>query len=82
MASIYQALATHHKTHAYPEAIEQAHTEFTDLHQQNEPQEAIVRPRPATGGENVNSEQRDTGLRRIRLSPGHHMIAGSTTSAW
>lgn len=59
VASIYRALAVHHKTQVYPEAVEQAHAEFTDLHQLDEPQAAIVRPRPATVGENIDSERRE-----------------------
>ncbi len=32
LASLYRALAEHHKAQSYPEAIEQAHAEFAALH--------------------------------------------------
>ncbi|MFE9338997.1 hypothetical protein [Streptomyces sp. NPDC006784] len=41
MAGIYRALAEHAKREAYPEAVEQAHTDFTALQAGDLP-----RPRP------------------------------------
>lgn len=43
LSSIYRALAEHEKAHAYPEAIEQAHTDFAALTAADD----IPRPRPA-----------------------------------
>ncbi|WP_436777609.1 hypothetical protein [Yinghuangia sp. YIM S09857] len=41
VASIYRALAEHGKREAYPEAVEQAHTDFAALQAGD-----VLRPRP------------------------------------
>jgi DNA invertase Pin-like site-specific DNA recombinase len=58
LASIYRTLAEHEKTSAYPEAVEQAHTEFAAL-RHTEPPADIIRPRPARVHQAVNNAQRD-----------------------
>jgi hypothetical protein len=47
LASIYRALADHHKAQAYPEAVEQARAEHAAAHGDGPPIEQIPRPRPA-----------------------------------
>ncbi len=59
MSSIYRALARYEKAQAYPEAVEQAHTEFAALAGAGHPADDIPRPRPARVHQPVNEELRD-----------------------
>ncbi|MFD8545997.1 hypothetical protein [Streptomyces sp. NPDC059649] len=45
MASIYRALAEHVKREAYPEAVEQAHTDFASMSNAAVP-EPVLQQRP------------------------------------
>ncbi len=56
VASIYRALAEHAKAEAYPEAVEQAHTDYAALHHGDQP--TITRPRPARIGEQISDDLR------------------------
>ena len=64
LASIYRALAEHEKALTYPDAIEQAHTEFAQLRQANAPADTL-RPRPARVFEVVSDARRE----RLQESP-------------
>ena len=59
VSSIYRALARHEKAQAYPEAVEQAHTDFAALAGAGHPADDIPRPRPARVHQPVNEELRD-----------------------
>jgi DNA invertase Pin-like site-specific DNA recombinase len=56
VASIYRALAEHERTEAYPEAVEQAHTDYAAMHHSDQP--ALTRPRPARVGEQISDDLR------------------------
>jgi hypothetical protein len=56
VASIYRALAEQAKTEAYPEAVEQAHTDYAALRPGDQP--AFTRPRPARVGERISDDLR------------------------
>lgn len=56
VASIYRALAEHAKAEAYPEAVEQAHTDYTAQRHGNPP--TFTRPRPARVGEQISDDLR------------------------
>src|SRR5437899_8446303 len=59
VSSIYRALARHEKAQAYPEAVEQAHTDFAALAGAGHPADDIPRLRPARVHQPVNEELRD-----------------------
>jgi DNA invertase Pin-like site-specific DNA recombinase len=56
VASIYRALAEHTKAEAYPEAVEQAHTDYAALRHSDQP--TFTRPRPARVGERISDDLR------------------------
>ena len=58
LASIYRALAEHEKTLAYPEAVEQARSEYAEQRRTDSPTDTL-RPRPARVFEVVSDVKRD-----------------------
>ena len=58
LASIYRALAEHEKTLAYPEAVEQARSEYAEQRRTDSPTDTL-RPRPARVFEVVSDAKRD-----------------------
>lgn len=65
LASIYRALADHHKAQTYPEAVDQAHAEHSAAHSTPGTTGPVPRPRPARVFDPVDPELRE----RLQAQP-------------